>query len=54
MRIMERAALMKPAAAVHDEYQGTSFLPWQFDVQAKDARHIEWLASLDAMEAEPV
>jgi hypothetical protein len=32
MRIMEAAALMKPAPVIIDKYQGTSFLPWQFDL----------------------
>ena len=51
MRIMEAAALMKPVPAILDKYQGTDYLPWQFDVKARDVRYVDWLASLDAMEA---
>ena len=51
MRIMEEAASMKPVPAILDKYQGTDYLSWQFDKKARDARHVEWLASLDAMEA---
>ena len=51
MRIMEAAALMKPVPAILDKYQGTDYLSWQFDVKARDVRYIDWLASLDAMDA---
>ena len=52
--MMEAAALMIPIPAVLDKYQGTDYLPWQFDKKARDARHVDWLASLDAMDAKPV